>query len=192
MSPSDAPVSMRSTPWTGASENGRLTSTDTVWTLREAAIVQILEQYADLTEPGAILGIAGDDGAYPKLPHTYTHSVKQIETILTVMRDERRSQWWHVNERYIKATRTTKTKHRLRGRWTDLQPHEAVMGFPAGWTLMLDEERQKKKPSPTEHRVSVIVWNPQVRAQKVRLGVKHIAAAFPGEPYMPRWERKAA
>lgn len=194
MTPSDRSATLPSTPGTGAPANGRLTSTDPVWSSREYVIVNILEQYADLTEPGAKLGIAGDDGAHPHLPHTYTDSVKEIERLMRQLQAERRSQWWHVNARYLAATSSTKTKHRLHGRWTDLEPHEAVMGFPAGWTLVLDEERGKRKQTPTEHRVYVVSWNPNVRAEKVRRGVRHLADnwSLTRGPVAPMWERRAA
>lgn len=74
--------------------------------------MELLERYSELSEPGVWLGVGGDGGGVPRMPVTYTASVRELERLLRVMRDDRseplvrdgvlgpvsvRRLWWHVN-----------------------------------------------------------------------------------------------
>lgn len=157
-------------------------------THREQVIVELLERYTELADPMQS-GNGGEGGWGLSMPGTYTASVRELERLLGQMREERRSQWWHVTERYIRAERSKKTLTLKGGRWYGLEPHEAVVGVPGGWTLALATERSKKTRKGDDLQVTIARWNSAVRAHKVTLGVAWIADQWDarriGEPMLP-------
>lgn len=89
---------------------------------RVQVIREILERWHELTEPGGLSGIGGGDGVM-HMPPTYTPTVRELERMLRVMREDRhrslilltngdkasvRSLWWHVSERYMRSRTTIK------------------------------------------------------------------------------------
>lgn len=96
-------------------------------TKREEVIAQCLEDWAFLTEPGTTLGIVGDGDSTPRMPKTYTPTVREIERLVRELRDSHdlvtlngaevrddnqqrvscRRAWKHVNGWYLQAERRT-------------------------------------------------------------------------------------
>lgn len=86
---------------------------------RHEVIEQLLSRYAELTDPQQSRSGLGDGDHVPLMPATYTASVRELERLLLVMRQDRtrplvtlkdgrkasvRSLWWHVSERYLRST----------------------------------------------------------------------------------------
>ena len=132
-------------------------------TRREEVIVSLLERLAEFTEPlNGPTGIAGDGDSVALMPRTYTPSVREVERLMRRMRVERRSQWWHVNARYVLCEHVAR----------DVPVRRKAKN---GKTVTLLE------------RQLVAVFDRGVRAEKVRRGVEWLAAewALPHEPMLP-------
>jgi hypothetical protein len=135
---------------------------------------ELLRRYGEAQETMNKGGV-GDGDAVTLMPLTWNESYRELERVLKVMRTERRSQWFHVTERYLRCTervaevRVVRTK---RGPELKLPPHsELGAGAPeiAGATA----------------RVRLVVWKPEVRMEKVRRGLEYVSAEFRGEPFLP-------
>lgn len=89
---------------------------------RERVIRDLLERYHDLTDPQQTRAGRGEGEPLPLMPVTYTPTVRELERLLTVMRQDRhrpliqvgaekvsvRRLWWHVSERYLRCQVTLK------------------------------------------------------------------------------------
>lgn len=130
---------------------------------REEVIVALLERYSELVDPMQS-GNGGEAGWGLSMPRTYTASVRELERLLKVMQVERRSQWWHVSERYLRAQSALK----------DVQVRRKT--------------KHGKTVTVTERQV-VVTWSPAVRLEKVRRGVEWLASSWDerrvGEPMLP-------
>lgn len=131
-------------------------------TRREEVLVQLLERYAELAEPGGGNNVPGSGDHVPLMPHTYTPSVRELERLLIRMRTERRSQWWHTTERYLRCHHTTKD-------------------------MPVKRKAKNGKTVAIIERQVVITWHPGVRAEKVRRGVTWLAQEWKlgHEPMLP-------
>ena len=140
---------------------------------REEIIYQLLERWDDLVEPGVHVDAPGDRAYIPLMPSTYTPTVRELERLLKVMRSERRSQWWHVTERYLRSSVRVIEVPVKNGR-VKLPPHTTHL---AGGIQRGDKTA----------RLTVKTWNPAVRAEKVRRGVAWLAIGWslPHEPMLP-------
>lgn len=132
-------------------------------TKREEVIVQLLERFSELVDPMQMRAAEGDGTGLLLMPATYTPSVRELERLLIRMRSERRSQWWHVTERYIRCQRVQRViteKRRTK----------------AGKTVMVPVDR------------IVTSWHPGVRQEKVRRGVAWLADNWRlgHEPMIPK------
>src|SRR4051812_41632757 len=97
-------------------------------TRREEVITTLLERLPELVDPMQSGNGLGDTGLR-LMPPTYTASVREIERLLRLMRDDRasplvrlldkngaptgekasvRSLWWHLTERYVRCRQSTK------------------------------------------------------------------------------------
>lgn len=88
-------------------------------TPRATVIEQILARYHELVEPGGRNGSPGDGDQLPRVPATYTPDVKEVERLMSRLRDYDRHLWWHVSERYLRSGNTIKTrsvKKRVKGK----------------------------------------------------------------------------
>lgn len=123
--------------------------------------MELLERYHDLVDPMQSRAGKGE-GSGPGMPRTYTASVRELERLLVRMREERRSQWWHVTERYIRCQHVTK----------DVQ---------------VKRKGKNGKTATVIERQCVTVYPPAVRLEKVRRGVKWIADEWQlqSEPMIP-------
>lgn len=89
---------------------------------RVEVLVVLLERYQELVDPlNGPSGVAGDGESVVRMPITYTASVRELERLLRVMREDRseplqlvggrkvsvRALWWHVYHRYIASTTRT-------------------------------------------------------------------------------------
>jgi hypothetical protein len=149
---------------------------------REEIIVEMLKRYTEAQETGSE-GIRGDGGGAIQMPPTWNRSYRELERCLGLLRDERKSQYWHVCERYIRPEILTMTVPSRKGK-PKLPPHTELVAGAAS---------SKDKTM----RVRVRRWSEKVKLQKVDRGVARLSETFKGEPYMPDEfrdlnERKAA
>ena len=131
-------------------------------TRREEILVQLLERYNECTEPQGRTGVLGDGDAVPHMPPTYTASIRELERLLILMRTERRSQWWHVTQRYIHAIHVQRN--------------------------MPTKRKGKNGKTVTVIEPAIVcIWDPAVRAEKVRRGITWLADnwALDSEPMLP-------
>lgn len=196
---------------------------------RTEVIVALLESYSELTDPrqsgngGNRTGLTLQAHAHhcaiyhdrPKdqIPLSRTGiglfagctchlaQYRELDRLLDVMQGERRSQWWHLNERYLRCEHTLKTVRFVRGTTVGivtghaatLKVHplgthqELVIGKSVNWEAALQEQRHKRSQTPLDRKVLVAAWNPSVRMQKVKLGVDWLASswALADEPALP-------
>lgn len=139
-------------------------------THREEIVTQLLERYVELVDPMQSGNGSGDTGLR-LMPATYTASVRELERLMQRMRQERRSQWWHVSERYIRA------EHVLRD-------------------VKVKRRTKHGKTVTVVERQVVTSYHPGVRLEKVRRGVAWLADEWDarriGEPMLPRDVQVAA
>lgn len=134
-------------------------------THRERNIVQLLERHAELTEPIRAGNGQGAGGGVALMPHEPScvilksnppycscsrRSVVELERLLVRMRDERRSQWWHVTERYVRCTYVTRD-------------------------VEVKRKGKNGKTARVVERQLCVDFHPGVRAEKVRRGVEWLA-----------------
>ena len=132
-------------------------------TPRASVIEQILERLAELTEPVAGNGSRGDGTSVPLPPKTYTADVREVERLMTRLRDEDRSLWWHVSEKYLRSTATIKTS--------------------------TERKRVKGKGYITAHLRKVVPhFSPKVDEKLVEAGLEKMASwwSLGHEPMMPK------
>ena len=144
---------------------------------RVEVVTQLLERYNEFVDPMQSGNGDGDTGLR-LMPATYTSSVRELERILRVMREDRaaslvrlktgekasvRSLWWHVNQRYIACSSSLK------------------------------DVRVRRKAKNGKHvvvieRRLVPAYPPEVSLVRVERGVEWIADAWsvPFEPMLPR------
>lgn len=158
---------------------------------REQVIIQCLEDWAFLTEPGTALGIAGDGDSVPRLPRTYTVTVREIERLVRKLRDSHdlvtvngiavrdenqqriscRRAWKHLNGWYLQAERKT------------FEPTNVIRPNK--------HRKQLQRPSRDEDgrplRQTVVVRPKGVREPIALVGVKWMAErwALKVEPMLP-------
>lgn len=149
---------------------------------REDIIVEMLKRYTEAQETGIRDGM-GDGEGYPGMPPTWNRSYEELERCLRLLRAERKSQYWHVCERFIRPEVVTLTVPSQKGK-PKLPPHTELVAGAAS---------TKEKTM----RVRVRRWSPKVKLQKVSKGVERLSETFKGEPYLPDEfrdlnERKAA
>lgn len=132
-------------------------------TRREEIVVALLERYSELVDPMQS-GNGGEGGWGLSMPRTYTASVRELERLLRLMQVERRSQWWHVSERYLRA-------------------QSALKDVP------VKRKTKHGKTVTVVERQVVVTYSPAVRLEKVRRGVEWLAASWDerrvGEPMLP-------
>jgi hypothetical protein len=150
----------------------------TEYTGRVQVITRLLENYADFATADGPGGIQGDGDATPCMSKLYTPSVRELERLLCVMRNDRhrslltlasgervsvRSLWWHLTERYIRCT-------------VSLKDYPVKRKAKGGKTLTVVERR------------SVARYSREVRPALVDLGVQWLAEnwALRSEPMLPR------
>lgn len=131
-------------------------------TKREEVITRLLERWDELVEPGAKLGIAGDGDSTPRMPRTYTPTVRELERLIGVMRETRRSQWWHLTERYLRCSHATKD-------------------------VPVKRKGKNGKTAIVLERRVVTSWSAKVRDEKVRRAVSWLASewSLAIEPMLP-------
>ncbi len=116
-------------------------------------------------------GFAGSGERVMLMSKAWNASYRELERCLHAMRDERRSQWWHVTERYLRCEERMAKVPVKKGR-PKLPPHsEIAAGAP--------------EIGSTTARLRLRVWSPSVREEKVRRGLQWLADEFRGEPYLP-------
>lgn len=141
---------------------------------RQSVIVSILEQFDELANPLWATS-AGGSGGPALMPATYNASVREVERMLTRMRDDRhqplirtmtgkhsvRSLWWHLDQRYLKADR----------RLCDVR---FVRGNPQGFVgKRLDENGFRPTVTPFLRnqqvaRSNIVNWDLEVAENRLR------------------------
>lgn len=143
---------------------------------REETIVEMLRRYNEAQDPSAKSGLPGTGEHVPLMPATWNTSFRELERCLKQLRDERKSQYWHLCERYVRAEVKTVLcgvrKAPNGQRELRLPPHsELVAGAPVS--------------GESTAYVRLRVWSPAVRPEKARRGVEWISDNFRGEPFLP-------
>lgn len=98
----------RATGLTALSDRER----DRVFAARVRILTEIAERYREFTEPlNGSSGIRGTGDLTPRMPATYTATVRQFERVAALLRDSpdlaERELWWHLNGWWLGAdTRT--------------------------------------------------------------------------------------
>ena len=135
----------------------------------------MLRRYDEARDPSRNNGIPGSGDLPPLMPSTWNASYRELERVLGLMRTERKSQWWHLTERYIRAQEALVECRVVKKRGQaviKLPPHcELAAGAP-----IVGERVVKAR---------VRRWVPEVDNQKVRRGLEWVADTFRGEPFLP-------
>jgi hypothetical protein len=165
----------------------------------------LLERYAELVDPQQSRGGLGSGERLPLMPATYTASVRELERLLRVMRDDRvnrvvgrgpdgraltpRRLWWHVNAWFLAAETVTvrppKVTRKNRGKQLRRQPLDE-QGAPL--PVYLD-----KRDGKTKRLVRVL--RPAGADERIaELGVRYLASVWSAgfEPMLPDELRDAA
>lgn len=87
-------------------------------TKRVAILAEIALRYHELVDPGLREGLRGDGNGCPRMPTTYTPTVKEFERLMRLMRSQARQQAshgesvgtlrWHVNAWYVNAQKVVR------------------------------------------------------------------------------------
>lgn len=138
-------------------------------------IEEMLRRYDEARDPSSRTGILGSGDSVPLMPPTWNASYRELERVLTEMRSERKSQWWHLSQRYRFATDAVVECRIVRKRGQaviKLPPHcELAAGSP-----IVGEKVVKAR---------VRRWTPDVDNQKARRGLEWVSERFRGEPFLP-------
>lgn len=184
---------------------------------RTAAIVSILEQLPELVDP--VRAGNGDGQTWLRLmphepschirdwkPPTCTCSLQcalEVQRLLYVMRDSSllslmpdgsmvpvRTLWWHLNQRYMRCSTSTRELGWRSGRYSGLPEHSAIAAQPGAWHLALAAERTRRKNKGTMIRVRVVTWDPQVRRPLLDRATRWLSDAWslPIDPRLPAQE----
>lgn len=168
---------------------------------REQIIAQLLERWTELNDP-IRSGNGGNDNGLRLMPHDATcllnrkadsatwtparcscsrRAIVEIERLLGSLRDERHHIWWHVNERYLRATQTTAYKC------------PKCRGVSHAATHKHRDKRGKLSTYPGT-RILRITWNERVNPKKVDTGINWLADRWTlaTEPMLPDELRIAA
>jgi hypothetical protein len=147
-------------------------------------IENILNRWDELTSPLHGRTGQGTDDLPAQMPASYNPSVKELERLIRVLRDDRhahlmlthsgekvslRQQWWHLNEYYLKAHRVLTIPPKIpRSKRGDLQKLQ-----------LTDDGRRIPILRTTRH--------PDARADLAHMAVRTIATywALPHEPQLP-------
>jgi hypothetical protein len=152
---------------------------------RRETVTEMLRRYRDAQEVLSCTE-AGSSGAPPLMPRTWDRSFRELERCLGVMRDERRKQYQHVQERYLRSVRRQRVLRFAAGRYVPLGPHEAVVvGFAGPFDPLWDVGQRQRRAGVPEGDCIVEVWQGWVRRETVRDGVEWLAGVFRGEPMLP-------
>lgn len=142
---------------------------------RQRIIAQMLRRYNEAQDPASHSGMLGSGDSVALMPPTWNRSYRELERVLAAMRVERKSQWWHLTERYIRAQEALVECRVVRKRGQaviKLPPHcELAAGAP-----IVGERVVKAR---------VRRWVPEVDNGKVRKGLEWVADCFRGEPFLP-------
>lgn len=145
--------------------------------VREVAIVQLLERYEDLVDPQQIRAGGDRDGFGALMPGTYTGSVRELERLVVRLREERHHLWWHLNERYLACEwRTCWRCPRCKGE-THAQRHR-------------HRDRRGRMSNYDGVRILKPFWSERVNPAKVRAALSWLAGewSLEHEPMLPRAE----
>lgn len=188
---------------------------------RVTTIGEILEQLPELTDP--VRAGNGDGQTWLRLmPHEPScrirdwkpprctcaySSAAEVVRLLQVMRDDRvhfvtmpaggtvtlHRLWWNLNERYLRATTSTRELGWRQGQFAGLASYQTVVAQPNGWQLALAKERTRRKQAHTLIRVRVATWSPNVDRAQVARGIGWMADNWAGleEPRLPKMEKAA-
>lgn len=144
---------------------------------RVAVITEMLRRYAEASET-MNKGDRGDGTAVTGMPRTWNRSYRNLERLLKQMREERKKQWWHLTERYLRCQERkveVRVQKTIKGPVLRLPPHsELGAGAP-----------EIKGSTAT---VKLIVWTPAVRKHVVDLGLLWLAREehWPFGPDLPQ------
>lgn len=156
---------------------------------RRDVIVHLLERLNELVDPVRAGNGDGQTGLL-LMPATYTPSVRELERLLVVMRLDRsesllllgngrkasvRACWWHLNERYLRATTRTCWRCPKCSTESHVERHT-------------HRDRRGKLCAYPGKRVLVNVYDPGVDEKLVDAGVGWLAEhwALAVEPMLPR------
>jgi hypothetical protein len=147
--------------------------------IRDQAIVDLLRKYRDLvgvSKSGvAETGRVSDSESralYTPGGEWDKSGCDALDALLTRLREERPSQWWHVTERYLRCeVRVVRVKSR-KGQIQKLGPYREVLRKGAG-------TRPPDLLNSGDVLVVVEVWSPKVRLERARRGVTSLAVNFP-------------
>lgn len=151
---------------------------------RAAVIEQLLERYNDLVDPMQSGNQQGDTGLR-LMPQTYTPTVRELERLIRLMRDDRhhplvtvegekvsvRKLWWHLNAWYIAVEHKTYT------------PPLKVAKGKNGKLIKLQVDDQGVALPQVR-----VLRSPEARYQLALKAVEWLSASWGlvGEPMLPR------
>lgn len=160
---------------------------------RERVIVELLVRLPELVDPMQSRSGLGDGVALPLMPATYTASVREVERLLRVMRDDRSSPlirdaagvkviadgqpvsvrrlWWHVRGFYVDVDRSP------------VAPQRVKVAKSKRRQLVRLATDSTGRPLPSRREVR----QPGARRDLAELGVAWIAShwSLKHEPFLP-------
>jgi hypothetical protein len=149
---------------------------------RDLAIIDLLRVYRDLE--GASSGGVGPGGyengdrmLYMDGGEWDRSGCDALDEVLTQLRSERPTQWWHVTERYLRCEVRPQRIKTARGRLPKPGAHREFLGHGV---------RPPDLLRGGEVLVVVEMWCPEVRLEMVRRGVWFLVAGFPWDKF--RWK----
>lgn len=165
-------ATLPNSPWTTAPKS------------RATVIRTLLAHHAELVEPGLLIGYGSEGDGYPRMPATYTATVRELERMLRTMRDDRthplldhglervslRACWWHINEYHLRA--------------------HSILIVPAKQPRSKKRELRRLPADETGRPLPIkrIIRNPAAREDIAELGITWIAGhwALAHEPMVPQ------
>jgi hypothetical protein len=141
-------------------------------------IVEMLRYYTLAQETlNGPSGIHGTGELTVAMSSMWNDSYRELERCLKLLREERKSQYWHVTQRFIYAEAVTLEVPVKRDRNGNV-----VFKLPPNTELVAGAGSVGDKKAKARCRR----WLPGVRKEKVKLGVAWLAKSFNGEPYLPK------
>jgi hypothetical protein len=147
--------------------------------VRDQAIIDLLRLYRDLegvSTSGNRGGGRDSRALYSEDSEWDRSGCDALDSLLGDLRVERPVQWWHVTERYLRCEVRPQRIKTARGRLPSPGAHREFLGHGV---------RPPDLLSGGEVLVVVETWQPTVRLEKVRRGIRFLVVGFPWNDF--RW-----
>lgn len=147
-------------------------------TAREQKIELLLTWYMDVLEGWQEMGRGADGMGVKLMGRAWNHpTYQELQRCLIRLRDEENATYWHVRETFQAARRTVLACPRCFA-----VSEVAAKHFDANGAVKI---RHKHPDVVFFVRKTVPAVNAAVRPEVVRDGIRWIASAFAGEPFVP-------